>query len=347
MRFIDEVEITCVSGKGGLGAISFRREAHTPRGGPDGGDGGRGGNVVLRATSRKNTLDHLRGRRVYTAESGVPGDIKNQHGRAGENFLVEVPVGTLLIDQKEGVVVADLIEDGAEVVVCRGGKGGRGNARFSTPNNRTPRIADKGGDPIERVLKLELKLLADVGLLGFPNAGKSTLITAISNARPKVADYPFTTLVPNLGVVRVDADQSFVLADIPGLIQGASKGHGLGHQFLKHVERCRLLIHMVSVDQDTENVQDPFERHQLLQKEVASFSEELKGLPQITVLSKVDLVEEPALDRLVNQFKKSTQGEVLCLSSATHLGLDALKKTCGRILQEMAIQEDEACEESP
>jgi GTP-binding protein len=347
MRFIDEVEITCVSGRGGPGGISFRRDAHTARGGPDGGDGGRGGNVVLRATSRKNTLDHLRGRRVYEAESGVPGDIKNMHGRAGESFLVEVPVGTLLIDQDEGVIVADLVEDGAEVIVCRGGKGGRGNARFSTPNNRTPRIADKGGDAIERLLKLELKLLADVGLLGFPNAGKSTLISAISNARPKVADYPFTTLVPNLGVVRVDADQSFVLADIPGLIQGASEGHGLGHRFLKHVERCRLLLHLVSVDRDTETVQDPFERYQVLQNEVASFSNDLQGLPQIIVLSKVDLIEKPALDLLVAQFKKCTPCDVICLSSATHQGLNALKHACGRRLLEMDIQEEEACESRP
>jgi len=347
MRFIDEVEITCISGKGGAGAISFRREAHAPRGGPDGGDGGRGGNVILRATARKNTLDHLRGRRVYVAENGEPGDIKNMHGRSGEHFLVEVPVGTILLDQEEAVVVADLVEDGAEVIVCRGGKGGRGNARFSTPSNRTPRIADKGGDAIERVLKLELKLLADVGLLGFPNAGKSTLISAVSGARPKVADYPFTTLVPNLGVVRVDDDQTLVFADIPGLIQGASKGLGLGHRFLKHVERCRLLLHLVSVDKDTESIQEPLDRYNFLQEEVASFSSILNDLPQITVLSKVDLIEKEALERLVAQFKKATNGEVLCISSATHSGLDSLKKACARALHEMALQEEEAREERP
>jgi GTP-binding protein len=345
MRFIDEVKITCISGSGGPGGISFSRGAHTPRGGPDGGDGGRGGNVILRATSRKNTLDHLRGRRVYVAENGNPGDTKNMHGRGGENFLVEVPVGTILLDQEEAVIVADLVEDGAEVIVCRGGKGGRGNARFSTASNRTPRIADKGGDAIERVLNLELKLLADVGLLGFPNAGKSTLISAISGARPKVADYPFTTLVPNLGVVRVDDDQTLVFADIPGLIQGASKGLGLGHRFLKHVERCRLLLHLVSVDNNTESVQEPLERHRLLQEEIVSFSSILNDLPQITVLSKIDLLEKEELELLVAQFKEATKGEVLCISSATHSGLAPLKMACARALQDLTLQEEEAREE--
>jgi len=345
MRFIDEVEITCISGKGGPGAISFRREAHEPRGGPDGGDGGRGGNVILRATARKNTLDHLRGRRVYSAQSGVPGSIKNMHGKSGEDFVVEVPVGTVLVDVAEGVVVADLVEDGATALVCRGGKGGRGNARFSTPSNRTPRIADDGGPAIERVLKLELKLLADVGLLGFPNAGKSTLISSISGARPKVADYPFTTLVPNLGVVRVDDDLSFVLADIPGLIQGASEGLGLGHRFLKHVERCRFLLHLVSVDKDTEEIKDPLERFRLLQKEVASFSPDLEKLPQLVVLSKVDLLDDAGLEDLVRAFEQEGVGKIFCISSATHHGLNALKKACAKQLHDMLLQEEEGCEE--
>jgi GTP-binding protein len=345
MRFIDEVEITCISGKGGSGGISFRREAREPRGGPDGGDGGRGGNVILRATVSKNTLDHLRGRRVYSAQGGVPGSPKNKHGKSGEDFLVEVPMGTILIDVEEGLVVADLVEDGATAIVCRGGKGGRGNARFSTSANRSPRIADDGGPAVTRVLKLELKLLADVGLLGFPNAGKSTLISSISGARPKVADYPFTTLVPNLGVVRVDDDLSFVLADIPGLIQGASEGLGLGHRFLKHVERCRFLLHLVSVDDQTEDVKEPLERYRLLQQEVEAFSPELKDREQIIVLSKVDLVDEAHRDLLVRAFEKETACQVLCISSATRQGLDTLKKACAKRLHDMLLQEEEDCEE--
>ena len=347
MRFIDEVEITCISGRGGAGAISFRREAHEPRGGPDGGDGGRGGNVLIRATARKNTLDHLRGQRIYKAQNGTPGGPKNMHGKYGEDFVLEVPVGTLLIDEEEGVVVADLIEDGASALVCRGGKGGRGNARFSTPSNRTPRIADEGGAAIERCFKLELKLLADVGLLGFPNAGKSTLISAISRARPKVADYPFTTLVPNLGVVRVDDDLAFVLADIPGLIEGASEGHGLGHRFLKHVERCRFLIHLVSVDSHTENIEDPLERYQLLQREVGAFSPELKALPQIVVLSKCDLLPDDERDELVGRFSDALNQPIYCISSATQLGLSELKLACAKQLHDMLAAEEDACSDIP
>ena len=346
MRFIDEVEITCISGQGGAGAISFRREAHEPRGGPDGGDGGRGGNVLIQATARRNTLDHLRGQRIYRAQNGTQGSPKNMHGKYGNDFTVEVPVGTLLIDEEEGVVVADLIEDGSTAVVCRGGKGGRGNARFSTPNNRTPRIADEGGLAIERKFKLELKLLADVGLLGFPNAGKSTLISVLSRARPKVADYPFTTLVPNLGVVRVDDDSSFILADIPGLIQGASEGHGLGHRFLKHVERCRFLIHLVSVDPHTESVEDPLERFLLLQREVAAFSPELQALPQIAVLSKCDLLGEPERLELQKKFATAIKKPVHCISSATQMGLEDLKKICAKQLHDMLAEEEKECDDS-
>ena len=261
--------------------------------------------------------------------------------------MLEVPVGTLLIDEEEGVVVADLVEDGASALVCRGGKGGRGNARFSTPSNRTPRIADEGGAAIERRLELELKLLADVGLLGFPNAGKSTLISAISRARPKVADYPFTTLVPNLGVVRVDDDLSFVLADIPGLIEGASEGHGLGHRFLKHVERCRFLLHLVSVDPHAETVEDPLERYLLLQREVGAFSPELKALPQIVVLSKCDLLMDEERETLVERFSEALNQPIYCISSATQLGLSELKLACAKQLHDMLAAEEDACPETP
>lgn len=331
MRFIDEVEITCVSGKGGAGAIAFRREPHVPFGGPSGGDGGRGGDVVLRATERSNTLDHLRGNRVYRAEAGHKGQPKHMHGRGGEDLEIFVPVGTIIKDSN-GLVLADLTEDGAYAIVCRGGIGGRGNARFATPGNRTPRKADPGGDEVEKTLFLELKLLADVGLLGFPNAGKSTFISTVSNARPRVADYPFTTLVPNLGVVRVEDEQSFVIADIPGLVEGASEGVGLGHQFLRHVERCRLLIHLVSAVSWGESTEDPVERYKVLCHELEAFSEELAGRPQILVLSKVDVAPPDELEELISRFEKEVGIVPMLLSSATRRGVaELVQHTWGEV----------------
>ncbi|MCP4809620.1 MAG: GTPase ObgE [Proteobacteria bacterium] len=334
MRFVDEVEITCISGKGGAGGMSFRREKHVPYGGPDGGDGGRGGSLVLRATERSNTLDHLRGRRVYEAKDGTRGSGNNSHGRHGEDHVVLVPVGTTVLDLATDVVLADLDEDGAEAIVCRGGQGGRGNARFKTPNNRTPTRHDPGGEKIERDVRLELKLIADVGLLGFPNAGKSTFISTVSNAKPKVADYPFTTLVPNLGVVSRGWEGSFVIADIPGLVQGASEGVGLGHRFLKHVERCRFFLHLVSASTWGEPVEDPVERYRAINAELAAFSEELAQRPQIVVLTKVDLVDEVTLSDLSQRFRD--EGVVVVgLSSVTSTGVKPLLDRCWRELSEM------------
>ena len=327
MRFIDEVSIRCASGSGGAGCSSFRREKYVPRGGPDGGDGGNGGNIVLRATHRKNTLDELRFRRHHRAEDGVGGQPKDMHGRNGKDTVILVPVGTVVFDMANDLQIADLVDDEAEVVVCRGGKGGRGNPRFKTSTHRAPTRADSGTPGEEKHLRLELKLIADVGLLGFPNAGKSTLISTVSNARPKVADYPFTTLVPNLGVVSMGYEGSFVIADIPGLVQGASDGVGLGHRFLRHVERCGFFLHLVSASGYAEPVEDPVERWRAINGELAAFSRELAERPQILVLTKVDLVDDEELAELVERFEALGQ-KPMCIASVQRKGVDELVRAC-------------------
>lgn len=341
MRFVDEVEITCISGHGGPGCASFKSDKFNPRGGPNGGDGGRGGNVVLYATTRCNTLDHLRGQRLYKAEPGIPGGGNQRHGRAGADYRLKVPVGTVIIDVHSGVELADLTDDASEVVLCRGGRGGRGNSRFKTSQNRTPTKAEPGGATIERLVRLELKLIADVGLLGFPNAGKSTFISTVSNARPKVADYPFTTLVPNLGVVSRGWEGSFVIADIPGLVQGASEGQGLGHRFLKHVERCRFFLHLVSASSYGEPVEDPVERYLAINAELAAFREDLSARPQIVVLTKTDVVDDDDLAELTERFAE-LGAVAMPLSSATRAGVDALLDRSWLTLQAMLDAEEEA-----
>src|SRR5881296_1810001 len=242
MDFVDQVKIYVKAGDGGNGCRSFRREKHVPHGGPDGGDGGNGGDVILEATERLSTLLDLQFQQHYVAKDGGNGEGSNRHGRSAPPYIIHVPVGTIGKHVETDEVLADLTEDGQQAIVAQGGRGGRGNARFATPTNRVPTRSDPGTPGEERWLQLELKLLADVGLVGYPNAGKSTLIAAISNARPKIADYPFTTLHPNLGVVRVGPEQSFVIADVPGLIEGAAEGAGLGHQFLRHLRRTRILL---------------------------------------------------------------------------------------------------------
>ncbi|MCB9743803.1 MAG: GTPase ObgE [Alphaproteobacteria bacterium] len=340
MRFIDEVEIRCISGRGGAGCASFRREMYVPRGGPDGGDGGKGGDIVLVASTRRNTLEHLRGQRLYKAQGGQPGKSRNMTGRGGEDFLIEVPVGTMVIDMDTEQQLADLTEDGALVVLCAGGQGGRGNVHFKSATNRTPRRADEGGAPEDRRVRLELKLLADVGLLGFPNAGKSTLISRVSNARPRVADYPFTTLVPNLGVVSKGWEASFVIADIPGLIQGASEGAGLGHQFLRHVERCRFFLHLVSATTFDEDVKDPLARYRAINGELLAFDPELAERPQILVLTKADAVDEEALSTLVARFEAEEGLTPRVISSVTGDGLETLMNECWAQLRDMLDEQD-------
>ncbi|MEZ4321222.1 MAG: GTPase ObgE [Myxococcota bacterium] len=332
MRFIDEIEIFVASGKGGDGCMSFRREKFVPRGGPDGGDGGRGGALILLATERRNTLVDFRRNRRYEAGKGKNGGGNNMTGAHGEDLVLEVPVGTVVIDAESDEVLADLAEDGASWHIA-GGAGGLGNPHYKSARNRTPTKATPGRDGEEHHVRLELKLLADVGLLGFPNAGKSTLISTISAARPRVADYPFTTLVPNLGVVRVDWGTSFVVADIPGLIEGASDGAGLGHQFLRHVERCQVYVHLVSADAE----EGVAERFLTLNRELASYADEVAERPQIVVLSKVDLVQDPA--PLVAELEAVANSPVLALSAPLHLGTDALVK---RILSVLNTARDSA-----
>jgi GTPase len=290
MKFVDEVEIRVDAGKGGAGCVSFRREKFIPFGGPDGGDGGHGGSVILVADENLNTLVDFRFQRSFQAESGVPGMGSNMTGRNGSDLLIPLPIGTLVHDTATDEVLGDLVHAGQQLLVAKGGKRGLGNTRFKSSTNRAPRQSTPGGPGESRTLRLELKVLADVGLLGLPNAGKSTLIRAVSSARPKVADYPFTTLYPNLGVVRIDTNRSFVIADIPGLIEGAAEGAGLGIQFLKHVARTLVLLHLV--DLSPYDGSDPAENVRIIERELARFSPELLERDRWLVLNKLDLVPE-------------------------------------------------------
>ncbi|MCX8085313.1 MAG: GTPase ObgE [Rhodocyclaceae bacterium] len=291
MKFIDEAIITVTAGKGGNGAVSFRREKYVPRGGPDGGDGGRGGNVVMVADRNLNTLIDYRYTRHYRAEDGENGRGSDCFGKGGADLVLRVPVGTVVTDIATGTQIADLNEDGASAIVAKGGGGGAGNLRFKSSTNRTPRQSTPGEPGESKELRLELKVLADVGLLGLPNAGKSTFIRAVSAARPKVADYPFTTLQPNLGVVSVAVGKSFVIADIPGLIKGASEGAGLGHRFLKHLQRTRLLLHLIDVAPLDPDI-DPITEAMAIVDELRRFDESLYRKPRWIVLNKIDLIPE-------------------------------------------------------
>ena len=289
MKFVDEAVIDVHAGDGGNGAVSFRREKYVPRGGPDGGDGGRGGSVVLVADRNINTLIEYRYARIHRAQRGENGRGADQFGKGGDDVVLRVPVGTIVFDADSGEAIADLAHDGERALVARGGRGGLGNLHFKSSTNRAPRQSTPGEKGESRRLRLELRVLADVGLLGLPNAGKSTLIRAISAARPKVADYPFTTLAPNLGVVRTDENRSFVVADIPGLIEGAAEGAGLGHQFLRHLQRTRLLLHVVDVapfDPDADPVRDA----RAIAAELAKFDPALHAKPRWLVLNKTDLL---------------------------------------------------------
>jgi GTP-binding protein len=331
MRFVDEATITVRSGKGGNGCASFRRERYIPKGGPDGGDGGKGGDVILRASDKLLTLYDFRLKRLYEAKNGQPGMGKDRYGRAADNLTIDLPVGTLIYEvaededgQTEERLLADLVENGQEVVACVGGLGGRGNIHFKSSVNRAPRQCEDGRPGEERTLRLELKILADVGLLGLPNAGKSTFISKVSAARPKIAAYPFTTLVPNLGVVEREVWERMVIADIPGLIEGASEGLGLGHTFLKHVERTRLLVHLLAADELQRSEEaDPFAGYDLLDEELALFNPELAGKPQILVVNKIDLLPPERLAELRARAEEAGL-EVRFISAFTGEGLDGL-----------------------
>ena len=297
MKFLDKAKIRVISGHGGNGMVAWRREKYVDKGGPAGGDGGRGGDIYFVADENMSTLLDFKLKSVFKAQSGENGGIKGMHGACAKDLYIKVPVGTMVKDTKTGKIIADFTENEQSVLIAKGGRGGRGNARFATAQKRAPQFCEPGEPGIERVLELELKLIADVGLLGMPNAGKSTFISAVSSARPKIADYPFTTLVPNLGVVKKDDGGAYVIADIPGLIEGASDGAGLGHEFLRHVERCRFLLHIVDL-----TAGNPVENYKIINNELKKHSEGLSKLYQILVLNKIDSVEKEALDKFVEEF---------------------------------------------
>ena len=323
--FIDEAKIRVKAGDGGNGCMAFRREKFVPRGGPSGGDGGNGGDVIMESSERHNTLVHFRFNPEYKAQRGRHGEGSNKTGKEGEDVLLKVPVGTIVFDDDTGEKVYDFSQPDQRVVIACGGRGGRGNARFATPVHRAPREHEDGRPGEERVFRLELKLLADVALVGYPNAGKSTLISRISAARPKIADYPFTTLQPNLGVVVVGKppnDKSFVVADIPGLIEGAHDGAGLGTQFLRHIERTRLLVHLVDVS-DSSGRPDPVKDVQVIAGELESFGAKLEEKPVIMVASKIDAANKEKLAKLKRYCKKHSL-ELFPISAVTGKGIEEL-----------------------
>ena len=331
--FIDEAKIYVKAGDGGNGCLAFRREKYVPRGGPSGGDGGRGGDVTIIANEHVNTLIHFRFNPEHKADRGRHGEGSNRTGQDGKSIRLEVPVGTLVYDQATGEQLHDFSRPGDEFVVARGGRGGRGNARFATSTHQAPTEHEPGRPGQERHLRLELKLLADAGLVGFPNAGKSTLISRISAARPKIADYPFTTLEPQLGVVKMDDFRSFVVADIPGLIEGAHLGHGLGTQFLRHIERTKLLVHLVDVSEASGR--DPAQDFEIVMRELASFSPELVEKPMLVVASKMDAAQNPERVAALKRLAAEHNLPYFEISSVTGLGIEELKYAiAGFVLKE-------------
>ncbi len=329
--FIDKAKIYVKGGDGGNGCVAWRREKFVPMGGPAGGNGGKGGDVILKADSRMQTLYDFKLQKHFKAERGKHGSGSNKHGKNAEDLIIKVPVGTVVKDAETGQIIADLTEDGQEVVVAKGGKGGRGNAAFKSATNQAPDYAEEGEKGEEKWLELELKLIADVGIIGFPNAGKSTLISVLSNAKPKIADYPFTTLSPVLGVVNLDIGKSLVLADIPGLIEGASQGAGLGHEFLRHIERTKFLIHMIDISDFAEK--DPLEAFKAINEELKNYNPELLKKPQIVVGNKIDLVEDKSkIAKLKQEFNKMGY-KFIPVSLATLEGVDNLKKELANIYE--------------
>src|SRR3954467_11407797 len=336
MSFVDEVEIHVAAGHGGKGALSFRREKFVPRGGPDGGDGGHGGSVHLVARANLNTLLNFRFQKTFEARNGSQGEGSLRTGKSGDDVTLAVPVGTQVFEKRDGewVQIADLTAEGDPIVIAKGGLGGQGNARHATSTNRAPRRTQPGLPGEEKDLRLQLKLLADVGIVGFPNAGKSTIISRISAARPKIADYPFTTLVPNLGVVGLSGDRSFVVADVPGLIEGAHAGHGLGHRFLSHLERTKVLVHLVDVSSATGR--DPVEDFDIITRELALFpgrdtsGERLADQPVLAAANKIDALDDP--DRLSRLQKHLDEAGIAIfpVSAATGEGIDALLEAVWR-----------------
>jgi GTPase len=335
--FIDEAKIQVTGGDGGNGCVAFRREKFVPRGGPSGGDGGRGGNVYLESSEHLNTLLKFRYKRAFTAERGRHGEGSNKHGQDGEDLVIGIPMGTVILDPETGEVLWDFDAPSQRFLAARGGRGGRGNAQFATSTRQAPRKAEPGKPGETRDLKLELKLLADVGLVGFPNAGKSTLISRLSAAKPKIADYPFTTLEPHLGVVALDLDHSFVMADIPGLIEGAHLGRGLGTRFLKHVERTRLLLHLIDVSDEIPS--DPVEDYRVVVTELQSFNATIAEKPMLLVASKVDAANEGRRLAALRAFAGSRYFKLIEISSVTGAGLEELKWAAWAALEQSKATE--------
>jgi GTP-binding protein len=338
MAFIDEARIKVFAGKGGGGCLSFLREKFIAKGGPDGGDGGDGGSVYLVAYASRNTLGEFRHKKRYRAQNGEQGKGRQKRGKNGEDLLIPVPVGTTVVDLSTGETIGDLLEDGQKLLVAQGGFHGLGNQRFKSSTNRAPRQTTPGSEGEERQLHLELKLLADVGLLGLPNAGKSTLISAVSNAHPRIADYPFTTLEPQLGVVDVSVTSQFVIADIPGLIEGASEGHGLGHRFLKHLSRTGLLLHLVAVDL-YDGVEASVAEFRVIEKELARYSDELTHKTRWLVLNKIDLLPKDERQSYFNELKEALgwEGPAMAISATERLGTQAL---CQAVMEALSQHED-------
>jgi GTP-binding protein len=320
VKFFDEAFITVQSGDGGRGCVSFRREKFIPRGGPNGGDGGKGGDVIFKSSSHRRTLYPFRFKRQFKAKDGSPGQGSQKTGKNGGDLIIEIPPGTLITDEETNEIVKDFTQPDQTYIIAEGGRGGQGNTRFKTATHRAPRFAQPGEPGQFLKLKLELKLLADVGIIGLPNAGKSTLISAISSATPKIADYPFTTLTPTLGVVKAGWGEPFVVADIPGLIEGAHKGVGLGIRFLRHIERTRVLVHLIDIS--TVDPQNPLAEYETINRELASYSSQLMEKPQIVVLNKIDLTGTNEAGRAFQAAVKDR--EVLQISAVTRKGVDKL-----------------------
>ncbi|MFT5527916.1 MAG: GTP-binding protein [Pirellulaceae bacterium] len=327
--FIDRVTVQLRAGDGGTGCASFRRERYVPRGGPDGGDGGRGGSVIVVAQAGVDNLNGLVNRKFWRAERGTNGSGSKRHGKRGEDLIINVPPGTILMDADRSFVIKDLVEDGDQVCAAKGGKGGFGNARFKTATNQAPRDAKPGELGEIRNMLFELKVIADVGLIGKPNAGKSTLLSRLSHARPEIANYPFTTKHPNLGRVQIDIDRSFIMADIPGLIEGAHQGVGLGHEFLRHIERAGVLVHLV--EPMPMDGTDPIENYESIRNELLQYNDKLAERPEIVVVTKAEL---PGAAELQQQLNEMSRGEVQLISAVTGHGLNALTQRIAQVLNE-------------
>ncbi|HNS76242.1 GTPase ObgE [Mesotoga prima] len=328
---VDTGRIYVKAGDGGNGSVSFRREKYIPYGGPDGGDGGRGGHVFLRASNSINTLYGFKHKKRFLAQSGESGQSSNMAGKKGKDLVIRVPVGTIVYNADSGEIIADLCNPGQTIVIARGGKGGRGNARFVSSTNQAPKAAENGEPGEELFVRLELKILADVALVGFPNVGKSTLISTISNARPKIANYHFTTLSPNLGVVMVSDSLGYIVADVPGLIKGAHEGIGLGHTFLRHIERCKTIVHLLDISESEERdfIQDYID----IRYELEFYKRELADKPEIVVANKCDLITQAERQKRLQLFKESTGKEIIPVSAASHEGIQALKEAIWRTIE--------------